>query len=376
MKVANIITGLNTGGAEILLFNIIQRLDREIFQTSVISLTDIGPVGRKIEALNVPVWGLGMRRGVPNPLAVLRLASLLRQDPPDVVQTWMYHSDLIGGLAAKLAGGIPLVWSIHGSNFDPKSSKKTTIATAKISAIFSQWLPDNIICTSHTAQVTHSKMGYAIDKIHVILNGVDPQTFRPDEEARLSVRSELGLSSEALLVGLVARFDPQKDHRNFVQAAGKLLNDVSGVHFLLSGDGITWDNSELAGLIESQRIRDHFHLLGRRDDMPRIQSSLDIACSSSSYGETSPLAIAEAMACGVPCVVTNVGDSAVMVKNTGMVVAPRDSTQLANAWKDLLGLPVESRRKMGDKARLRILENFDINRVVTNYTELWCKIAK
>jgi glycosyltransferase involved in cell wall biosynthesis len=190
------------------------------------------------------------------------------------------------------------------------------------------------------------------------------------------VREELGISQEALLIGLVGRFDPQKDHRNFVEAAARLRTDCPQVHFLLCGDGVNWNNAELTGWIGEAGLRQQFHLLGRREDMPRLTAALDISSTSSSYGEGFPNVIGEAMACGVACAITDVGDSAFIVGETGLVVPPRDPEALAQAWKKLIEMGPEGRQKLGETARKRILENFSLPDIVARYEALYKEVVR
>lgn len=375
MKITHIITGLDTGGAETMLYRLLLHTDRKAFESRVISLTDVGPVGEKIRALGVPVEGLGMRRGVPNPLGILRLARRLGLHPPDVVQTWMYQADLIGGLAARLAGGFPVAWGIHSSHLDPRIVKRLKIWTVRACALSSRWLPKRIVSCSEASREVHAELGYVAEKMLVILNGSDLTAFKPDPEARLSVREELGILEGEPLIGLVARFDPPKDHHNFVRAAALLHHRLSEAHFILCGDGITWKNPELAGWIEAAGIQARCHLLGRRQDIPRLTAALDVASSSSSYGEAWPLVIGEAMACRVPCVVTDVGDSALIVGETGRVVSPRNPEALADAWYELLTMGWDERARLGLAARRRVEEHFSLSNAVAKYEVLYTELA-
>lgn len=370
IKVLHVITGLNVGGAETMLYKLLSRMDRRSFQAEVVSLTDIGPVGRKIQALGVPVRALGMRRGVPDAARLLRLAGWLRHHPPDVIQTWMYHADLVGGLAAKLAGGIPVAWDVQHANLDPTRNKRSTIWTAHTCAWLSRWLPSAIVCSSEAAQAVHARLGYALGRMVVIPNGFDLDVFRPDPESRLAVRRQLEIPEDSLLIGLVARFHPQKDHYNFVQAAGLLHRAMPEVHFLLCGEGITWENPVLGEWIDDAGVESCCHLLGRREDMPRLTAALDVA-SSSSFGEGFPNVVGEAMACGVPCVVTDVGDCAAIVGDTGIVVPPRDPTSLASAWHKLLSMGREEGRRSGERARLRVKSKYDLGQITRRYERLY-----
>jgi glycosyltransferase involved in cell wall biosynthesis len=209
----------------------------------------------------------------------------------------------------------------------------------------------------------------------VIPNGADPVAFSPDPKARLSVRKELGTQEEKPLVGLVARFDPAKDHRTFVRAAALLCDRLPDVGFVLCGDGITWENRRLTRWIDEAGVRACCYLLGRRTDIPRLTTALDVATSSSYYGEAWPLAVGEAMACGVPCVVTQVGDSPLIVGETGLSVRPRDPQALADAWHKLLTVGQNERAKLGAAARRRIEEHFSLQDAVSSYERLYGEVA-
>ncbi len=373
MKILHLITGLNTGGAEMMLYKLLSHMDREAFQNQVISMTDCGEIGQKIEALNIPVSALGMSPGVPSPQAILKLARHIRRTRPDVVQTWMYHSDLLGGLAGRLAGGVPVLWNIRNSGLEPHLTKRSTLRVAGLCMRLSRRLPTRIVCCSERAARFHADFGYPEEKMVVISNGFALEAFQPDPAARPKVRQELGLPENAPLIGLVARFDPAKDHANFLRAAGLLHRDHPGVHYLLCGKDVTGDNPGLAGEIAAAGIGDRCRLLGMRRDVPRLTAALDIAVSSSA-GEAFPNAIGEAMACGIPCAVTDVGDSALLVGETGRVVPPRDPQALAAAWREMLEMGKEGRGRLGALARRRVETHFDIKEIALSYQRLYQEI--
>jgi len=370
IRLMHVITGLRRGGAEMMLYKLLLATDRSRFSSSVVSLTDEGNVGGMIRALGVPVTALGMSPRFPNPAVVLRLATLLRGGGIQAVQCWMYHADLVGGLAAWL-GGVPVIWGIRQSNFDMMSSKRSTVRIMKWCARLSARVPSKIVACSQTARRLHQGYGYSEGKMVVIPNGFQTDVFMPDEQAGGEVRRQLGIPEDAAVVGVVGRFDPQKDHQSFITAAGELARRVDLVYFLFCGDGLRADNRQLAGWIAGQGIEDRCKLLGRRDDLHRIYCAMDIMVSSSAYGEGFPNVIGEAMSCGVPCVVTDVGDSALMVGDTGRVVPPRDAVGLSTALLDLLGLPAEKRRELGAAARRRIVEHYDLPSVADRYMALY-----
>jgi len=376
MKIAHVITDLNVGGAQVMLHQLLRHTDRTAFQSEVISLTDKGPLTERIASLGVPVSAMGMRSGIPDPRGVLRLASWLRRSRPDVVQTWLYQGDLIGGLAAKMVGIRKIVWGIHNSYLDARSSKRTVRWTVRACARMSRHLPQKIICCAQASQRLHAEMGYPAKKMVVIPNGFDLDSFKPDRAARLSVRQELGISDKSPLIGLIGRFDPQKDHQNFVRAAALLPARAPESLFLLCGDGSDWQNRTLATWIEEAALQDKFYLLGRRQDMTRLYAALDILSLSSSHNEAFPMVVGEAMACGVPCVVTDVGDSALMVGDTGRVVPVRDSQALANAWLELIEMGEEARVGLGIAARQRIERHYRITSVAARYEHLYKEIER
>ena len=354
-----------------MLYNLLSHIDRSLVETEVVSMTYKGPVGEQIEALGVPVRELGMERGSPNPWYVFRLAAWLRNSRPDIVQTWMYHANIVGGFAAKLTGGIPVVWGIHASRLESRSSKRLTMWTVRASARLSASLPARIVSASRSAHRLHAEIGYDRDKMQVIPNGFDLDHFAPDAAARISVRRELDLADDATLIGMVARVDPQKDHGNFINAAALLRTRLPDAHFLLCGSGVTEANQWMSELVRGAGIGVKCHLLGKRDDIPRLTAALDVATTSSSYGEAFPLVIGEAMASGVPCVVTDVGDSAYIVGETGRVVPVGDPYALAMGWLDIVAKPADERRAMGEAARARVVSLFSVDDVVSRYQDLY-----
>ncbi len=373
-RILHIITGLTRGGAEMMLYKLLRRMDPARFESSVICLKSEGPMAERIRALGIAVECAEMR-GTPGDLVrVARLRRLLVERSPDLVQTWLYHADLVGGISSYLAGRIPVVWGIRMSRVDPSAFRKSTVRIARLCARLSPWLPRRIVCCSETGRRAHAELGYDETKMVVIPNGFDVEEFRPDEAARRSVREELGLSATSALIGLVARLDPHKDHETFLEAVALLGAHSPDAHCLLVGQGVEWQNSALASRIETLGLRGRCHLLGARDDVARLTAACDVAVSSS-FGEGFSNAIGEAMACGVPCAVTDVGDSAWIVGDTGRVVPPRDPAVLTAAIGGLLSLDAETRRALGLAARRRIVESFDIAQVAKRYEQIYLEIT-
>jgi len=374
IKVMHVITTLGPAGAETMLCRIASGMDHSRFKNEVVSLTGILDLADTMEATGARVRTLGMKKGAPNPMLVMRLAQWIRESKPDVIHTWMYHANLIGAFAAKLAGNVPVVWSVHHSVLDARLDKRRTMWVNRACALLSNYLPAQIVFCSQASLRIHEKLGYASRKLRLIPNGFDLDQAKPELAARESVRAELGIPNDTLLIAMVARFHPHKDHRNFVRAAQLLHQQMPDVHFLMCGMNVTWQNAELAGWIDAAGIRGRCHLLGARSDVPRLFSAADLA-TSASCNEAFPIAIGEAMACETPCVVTDVGDCALIVGDTGEVVPPGNPIVLAECWRKLLEAGPEARREMGIAARQRVQLRFALPAIVERYQELYLKVG-
>jgi glycosyltransferase involved in cell wall biosynthesis len=345
-------------------------MDSERFRPSVVSITKDGPIGRRIAALGIPVYALGLNPRLTNPFALLKLGRVLQIEKPSLIQTWLYHADLIGGLTAKLAGNIPVIWNIRHSTLDPSSSKLRTRRVVKVLASLSRYIPAKIISCSNQATRVHTRLGYQADKITMIPNGFNLQLFNPNPETRAYIRGKLNVPLSSLLIGMVARFDPQKDHANFIAACGLFSKLRPDAHFLLCGKDCDWNNQVLTKAVDDAGLRQYFHLIGEYQNMPELYSGLDIF-SLSSYSEAFPNVIGEAMACSVPCVVTNAGDSAEIVGDTGLVVPSRNPQALAEAWEKIFSLPVAKRQALGVRARKRIHENYNLEIIAQRYANIY-----
>jgi glycosyltransferase involved in cell wall biosynthesis len=268
-----------------------------------------------------------------------------------------------------------MIWGVQQAleAFKSKADKKLTSAVIRMGARLSA-RPQRIVYVSRVGAEQHEKIGYRTDRRVVIPNGFDCELLRPDTEARISVRHELGLAQETPLVGLIARYHPMKDHTNFLNAARLLAEQDPTTQFLLAGPDVTFANKELSTKISTLGLQERVHLLGDRSDIPRVTAALDIA-SSSSWGEAFPNVIGEAMACSVPCVVTDVGDSAWIVGDAGRVVPPRDPVALSAAWWEVLQMSQATRVALGERARKRIVMNFSLDEVIEQYEKLYTKVV-
>jgi glycosyltransferase involved in cell wall biosynthesis len=376
MRIDHVITGLEIGGAEMMLYNILRHEQQNGKSMRVISLSSTGQLSDTIRALGIRVDHLNMYPGIADPSAFIRLLNILHKDPPEIIQTWMYHSDFLGGWAARICGNIPVVWGLHHTLGNKKTVRRRTMAIVKVNAKLSRWMPRKIICCAEAVYQSHIFAGYKPEKMIVIPNGIDTTKFHPDKYAGRTLRQELGIDAEAPIIGMFARFHPQKDHPTFVEAANYLTAKYPNAHFILAGEGMTSNNQTLMTLIQATGVFEQVHLLGIRLDMPRLFAGVDIVSLSSAYGEALPLSIAEAMSCGTPCVSTDVGDSKLLIRNTGMVIPPRDPRALANAWIELLELPDGKLHQLGLDARKVIEYDYEIGNTYGQYQALYDSILK
>ncbi|HYO10815.1 MAG TPA: glycosyltransferase [Tepidisphaeraceae bacterium] len=373
IRVVHIINSFEYGGAEAMLCNLLLRSDTSRFEQSVVSLIDDMTVAGDVVRAGIPIVTMGMRPGLPDPRAIVRLALHLRRVRPDVVQTWMDHSNLIGGIAARAVRGCKVVWGVHHSNHVRGITKRSTLLTVSACARLSRRVPHRIVSCSRHAGEVYERLGFDRERMCVVPNGFDTSAFCPDETGRRRIRRECGLEEGATVIGLVARYDPVKDHAGFLRAAAALLRTHPHVRFLLCGQGVDDGNADLRGLVASLGIERACTLLGPRRDVADVYRALDVA-TSSSLSEAFPLAVGEAMACGVPCAVTDVGDSRLIVGDTGQVAPPRDPDALAAAWTQILAMPPEQRRQLGAAARERIVRLFDLTAVTRRYEQLYAEL--
>jgi glycosyltransferase involved in cell wall biosynthesis len=374
LRVAHVITDLQTGGAEMMLLRLCERIDRARVEPRVISLKQTHPVGDRIAALGVPVVGLGIG-AAPTPRDFFRLSTMLRG--ADVVQTWMIHADLVGGIAALLAGRLPVAWGIHVGKLDRATHGTQALVVARLNALLSRVLPRVVVSCSETSKREVVALGFPADRVVVIPNGFDLERFRPDPEARRAIRRELAIPDDAPVVGQLSRFHPQKDQPTLLAAAARALDRLPSAHLVLCGRGLADDNAALMALVAdwpaSRRAR--LHLLGERGDAARVVAAFDVLCSSSSYGEAFPLVLGEAMCAEVSCVATDCGDSALLIGDTGRVVPIRAPAALADAIVALLSLPADERRRLGAAARARIAAHYDLSAIASRYESLWRSIV-
>jgi len=375
VNVVHIISGLGRGGAEMMLWRLITARERQgAIHHTVVSLTTKGAYGPMLEARGITVHALGMSRLRHLIPAFLALVRLLRDSRPDLVHTWMYHADLFGGLAARWAGRIPVVWGIHSLDLR-RSGAMRTVLVQKLSAWMSPWVPQAILCVAEASRQVHAAVGYDADKFVVIPNGFDVSQPAVDQQRIDAFRQACGLGSDDLVIGCVGRFNPAKDHHNFVEAVTRLGRRHPGVRFLMVGRGLDRSNPTLMTWIDASGFPDRFHLLGERDDVPVVLAALDIFCSSSRT-EAFPLVVGEAMVHARPSVVTDVGDTALLVGDTAVVVERENADALAEGLERLIKAGPVERRQMGRRAQARVASTFTLEHSIARTEALYVQVLE
>jgi len=370
-RVVHVITGLDTGGAEMMLYKLLSAWPSTRIDSTVVSMLSAGELAGPIADLGIDVHSLNMRSSLGDPGAAVRLIRLLKRLDADLVQTWMYHANLLGALVNPWLRKTPLLWNLRQSTLDPKTSKLSTRIVMRAGAALSWAAPRCIVCCSERVRDVHRALGYRADIMAMIPNGFELDRFRPDAEARATLRAELGIEDSAPLLGLVTRFHPQKDLQTFFQAAALVRAERPDCRLLACGHDIRLDNPSIARWVAGTGLGDAVDLLGPRRDPARVMAALDVLVSSSAFGEGFPNVIGEAMACGVPCAVTDVGDSGLIVGDTGFTVPPRDPAALAAAILTLLGEGREGLARRGQAARARIDTEFALARIAARYSDLY-----
>lgn len=371
IRVTHLITGLDVGGAETMLTRLVSNSDRARFRHRVISLRTPGDVATAIRAAGIPVDSLNMSSGIPDPRAVSRLRRLLTQEKPDVLQSWMYHANLLASVVGSTAK-LPVIWNMRAVP-DVDYGRQVALIDAALSSLART--PSAVVVNSAYGREFMAGRGYRGARWKVIPNGFDTTLYTPDAEARRRVRSEWGIGDTQVVVGLVARLDPVKDHLTFLEAARLLAEQDAAVRFVCVGGGSENYLKHLRGVATSKGLAERVIWAGARTDIAAVNCAFDIA-TCCSLSESFPNVVGEAMACGVPCVVTDVGDAARLIGSTGTVVQPRSPSDLALAWQTMIAGGPAVRLNLGSRARERIVSEFSLCRIVSDYEDLYTTVAR
>jgi glycosyltransferase involved in cell wall biosynthesis len=373
MNVLHVITGLNVGGAETMLAKLLEYQGGG--RSTVVSLATPGAIAARIRAC-ARLETLSMREGVPSVLAAYRLARLVRSIEPDLVIGWMHHGNLAASFATAAARRRPaLIWNVRHSVADIRTEKLLSRIVLRLGAALSS-KPDAIVYNSKVAASQYRGLGYDPAQSLVIPNGFDCDLYRPREEARERLCRQYGVQPGATLVGMIARLHPMKDPATLIEAVRRARGRGADIHLLMAGEGMDQLPPDLARALGTALPPDRLTLLGQRGDLPELMPGLDMVALSSAWGEGFPNILAEAMASGVPCLTTDVGDSGWIVGQTGRVVPPRDAEAMAAGLLDLVALGEEGRRHLGLLARQRVIDNFALHEIGPRFSALYQQLVR
>ena len=370
-KICYIISNLNTGGAELSLKKIAIGLNNE-FDFTVISLSGNGIIGSSLKdhGINVIILNsLTIWEFFPK---LILLYKNLKNLNPDIVHTWMYHSDFFGGIISKMAGIKIVYWNIRNTEITNGTSLSTKFS-AFLNIFLSYLLPTKIVLVSESSKIYHSKIGYCKRKMIVITNGYDSDFFKFNHEIRLDVRKKLLINESSIVIGSVGRFNKYKDHKTFIKAALIILdeiNDSVDLKFIIIGKDISIKNLEIYNLLINTKYIKNFILLTTKKDIVNYYFAFDIFCLHS-ISEGFPNVLAEAMAVGLPCVSTNVGDSKLMLNNDTFIVLPKDIINLSKKLTKLILLDPKQRKQIGEHNRSRILINYSLDKLLNDYRKIY-----
>lgn len=377
IEVMHVVTSLDVGGAETVLAQLATGDAAGVVSHSVASLKPGGALRTRLEADGIPVRDLGIERNRDAPGGLLRLVAAIRDARPAVVHSWLYHADLLATLALVLSGrqrATRLIWGVRCSDMDmsryARGSRLVLTLLPRLS-----WRTDLVLCNAEAGRAAHQRLGYRPARWQVVPNGVDLERFRPRPDERAAIRDELGVNDEHFVVGMCARVDPMKDHATFVKAAAAFAGTAPEARFVLIGAGTDEPGSALERTIAAAGLSDRFVRLGVRRDMDRLHAALDVATLSSAFGEGFSNVLVEAMACGVPCVATDVGDSAAIVGETGFIVPPGDAEALAAAWAQLRGEGRNGFAARGASALQRVGDRYALTTMIETYRALYGELV-
>jgi glycosyltransferase involved in cell wall biosynthesis len=371
MHVVHIISNLGIGGAEVALTRLVKHQAGGPIRHSVVSMLQGGPNAAPLREAGAEVIELPGIRSIGATRLFPPLIALVRRLRPTLIQGWMYHGNLAAA-AVRVVGtrSVPVVWGVRQTVSRLRDDKPLTRACILAGTLFRR-VPAQIAYNSQLAAVQHERLGYPRRKRRIILNGIDTEQFRPSPNARLALRRQLGLPADAILIGRIARYAAMKDTPTLLRAFRELLQTHYGAHLVLIGTGMDETNRELTALLHQSSIGSYVRLMGQQLRVEEILPAFDLCLSSSSNTEGFPTVLAEAMACGVPVISTDVGEAAHIIADAARIVAPKASDALAASAARVLGLSPHARENLGQRDRQRVIECFGIGRFSAAFEQLW-----
>lgn len=365
MKIAHIIIGLNIGGAELFLYRLINRSRSEVDHV-VISLTELGPIGKLLRSEGVLVICLDLKNLFSIPSVIFKLYSNLKVLKPDVVHTWMYHADFLGGIVAKSLNIKKIIWSVRTTDVTLGKSR-STVLLRKVCAHLSYFVPTHIIYVAYRSKDIHIEAGYDALKAIVINNGFELDKLHVSAADRSKFRCSINVRDDEVLVGSIGRFNSIKNQKKFVEVAHSLVQENIALKFVMIGRDNDSDNEKLMNWISDRGLQKYFILLGQRSDIFKCIKGIDIFCLHSKT-EGFPNVLGEAMAIGTLCISLDVGDAAFLLNNSELI-AKNDN--LSNLIKEVVDWPSDKKNQVILQSIQRIRNEFSISVTAQSYIDVY-----
>ena len=376
-KILHVISNLNVGGAEVMLLRIASADPK---QHVVISLQRNGILTNNFINCGITTFELNFYSLKGIRVSINKIYNIIDDHNISVLQSWMNHANILASLfcfAFNLKNffflkkkKIKLIWNIRHDFLKPRDNKLSTYLLQFVMILLSRILNVIIVFCSKSALDNHIRMGYPMAKCCYIPNGFDINLFQPNVFIYNQLRVELAIPIDSIIIGMIGRFHPLKDHDTFIEAARIVNSKYPKIYFVLVGNGVDDSNIVIRTAIKKASLQNNIFLLGERSDIYKIIPALTILCQSSK-SEGFPNVLGEGMSCAVPCVATDVGDSKSLIGVTGIIVPHSNPTLLAMGLFEMLEYPDQKRNTIGLMARNRIISNFSINKIIEEYNIIY-----